>query len=56
MEGISSLANQEEVDQGLSQIRTDIDSGKINHIMDSYKNDWGDYMFIVGQKISDNKH
>lgn len=46
----SSLANQEEVKQGLLQMREDISSGKITDVMNSYNNNLGDYMFIIGEK------
>lgn len=46
----SSLANRSEVEQGLTQLKNDIDSGKIKEIIDSYKNDMGDYLFIIGKK------
>ena len=46
----SSLANQIEVDLGLLALRKDIDSGKINEIIKSYENDFGDYVYIVGEK------
>ena len=46
----SSLANQTEVEKGLSELRRDIDSGKINEIIKSYENDFGDYIFIIGKK------
>lgn len=46
----SSLANKEEVMQGLSQLRKDIDSGGILQVMKSYENDLGDYVFVVGEK------
>lgn len=42
----SSLANLAEVNQGIQSLDADIKSGKINEIIESYKNDLGDYMFI----------
>ena len=48
----SSLSNRQEVKQGLSQLRNDIDSGKINEITTSYENEMGDYLFIIGQKAN----
>ncbi|MBT8183080.1 MAG: class I SAM-dependent methyltransferase [Eudoraea sp.] len=51
--GISSfsyLANKTEVEQGLIKLRNDIKSGKINEIIDSYDNDSGHYLFIIGKK------
>ncbi|MDT0606846.1 class I SAM-dependent methyltransferase [Croceitalea rosinachiae] len=51
--GISSfaaLAKKTEVDQGLAQLREAIDSGAIDDIIKSYENDFGDYLFILGQK------
>ncbi|MDO5980280.1 class I SAM-dependent methyltransferase [Flavivirga spongiicola] len=48
----SSLANRTEVEQGLIKLRKDIDSGKINDIMKSYENNFGDYLYVIGKKIS----
>lgn len=48
----SSLANQTEVEKGLSKLKEDIDSGKIREIMSTYENDLGDYLFIIGKKPS----
>jgi SAM-dependent methyltransferase len=48
----SSLANKIEVEQGLSKLRKDIDTGKINEIIRSYENDLGDYLYIIGKKTS----
>lgn len=45
----SSLANRTEVEKGLSELRKDIDSGKINEIIQSYENDFGDYLFVIGK-------
>jgi ubiquinone/menaquinone biosynthesis C-methylase UbiE len=46
----SSLANRKEVEKGLLELRRDIDSGKINEIIKSYENDFGDYIYIIGKK------
>lgn len=46
----STLANRTEIKEGLSKLRTDIDSGKINDIIKSYENDYGDYLYIIGEK------
>ncbi|CAM1357763.1 class I SAM-dependent methyltransferase [Tenacibaculum xiamenense] len=51
-EGISSfssLANQKEVNEGLLKLKEDVKSGRINEIMNLYKNDLGDYLYIVGK-------
>ncbi len=48
----SSLANRTEVEQGLSNLRKDIDNGKIKDIIKSYENDSGDYLYIIGKKAS----
>ncbi|WP_303315697.1 class I SAM-dependent methyltransferase [Flavivirga abyssicola] len=45
----SSLANRMEVKQGLSSLRKDINSGKFDEITQKYKNDLGDYLFIIGE-------
>ena len=47
----SALSNKDEVEIGLATLRTDIDSGKINQIIKSYENDFGDYLYIIGEKI-----
>ena len=47
----SSLSNQQEVDQGLLELRKDIDSGKIHEIIASYKNNNSDYLYIIGKKL-----
>ncbi|MBW1294779.1 class I SAM-dependent methyltransferase [Aquimarina litoralis] len=52
----SSLANKTEVEQGLKSLREDIDSGKISEIIKSYKNDLGDYLYIIAQKPSIHNH
>jgi ubiquinone/menaquinone biosynthesis C-methylase UbiE len=52
-QGISSfsdLAHQDEIISGLAHLKSDIASGDINNIIKKYKNDTGDYLFIVGQK------
>jgi ubiquinone/menaquinone biosynthesis C-methylase UbiE len=52
-EGISSfslLANSEEVHQGLSKLRSDINLNKFEEVKKKYNNDLGDYLFIVLKK------
>jgi SAM-dependent methyltransferase len=46
----SALANLEEVENGLAELRTDIDTRKIDSIIKSYNNDFGDYLYIIGEK------
>ncbi|MEZ4792035.1 MAG: class I SAM-dependent methyltransferase [Gelidibacter sp.] len=46
----ASLANKTEVEQGLSKLEKDIESGNIRHIMDRFTNENGDYLFIVAEK------
>jgi ubiquinone/menaquinone biosynthesis C-methylase UbiE len=51
--GISSFAtakNPEEVRNGLSQLREDIATGKIEEVMSKYQSDVGDYLFVAAQK------
>jgi hypothetical protein len=48
----SSLANRKEIEKGLSELRRDIDNGKINEIIKSYENELGDYLYIIGKKAS----
>ncbi|MBO6515003.1 MAG: class I SAM-dependent methyltransferase [Bacteroidia bacterium] len=50
--GISSfsdIANEQEVNEGLKQLASDIQSGKIKEVMKSYSNRDGDYIFIVAR-------
>ena len=46
----SSLGNQTEVERGLSLLKTDINNGTINSVIDAYTNDLGDYLYIIGKK------
>jgi ubiquinone/menaquinone biosynthesis C-methylase UbiE len=51
--GISSfsdLANQEEVKKGLNQLRKDLESGEWTAIQDRFKNEHGDYLFLIAEK------
>lgn len=43
----SSLANIDEVKQGLSKLRNDIDNQAFDKIKDQYVNELGDYLFIT---------
>jgi ubiquinone/menaquinone biosynthesis C-methylase UbiE len=43
----SSLANQKEVEKGLALLQKDITSGKINEIIEHYKNEEGDYLYLI---------
>ena len=48
--GISSfslLSLRQEVEEGLSRLKSDIADGTIQLIIDNYKNDYGDYLYIV---------
>jgi SAM-dependent methyltransferase len=46
----SALANHQEVEKGLMELRMDIDNGKIKDIIESFQNEEGDYLFITAQK------
>jgi hypothetical protein len=46
----SSLANIEEVKQGLSKLKNDIDNQSFDRIKDQYANELGDYLFITIDK------
>ncbi|PRX54785.1 class I SAM-dependent methyltransferase [Flagellimonas meridianipacifica] len=50
----SSLSNRVEVEKGLMELRKDIDSGKIEKMVKSYENDFGDYLFVIGKKPTGN--
>lgn len=47
----SAFSNEEEVASGLIELEKDINSGKINSIINQYENDLGDYIFINAVKI-----
>lgn len=46
----SSLANKQEVETGLQQLKNDIENGTIGTVSEKYENDNGDYLFIVAEK------
>ncbi len=46
----SSLANAKEIETGMQQLKNDIDTHKIDDIIKSYENDFGDYLFIMASK------
>lgn len=46
----SSLSNAEEVKSGLAKLRVDIDSGKVNEVIQQYQNEGGDYLYLVARK------
>lgn len=51
--GISSfadLAHQDEIANGLKLLKNDIKTGALNKIIENYKNNLGDYLFIIGHK------
>lgn len=51
--GISSfaaVANEDEVQEGLERLKSDIESGEINDILHKFENEEGDYMFISAKK------
>lgn len=46
----SSLANINEVKQGLTKLKNEIDNNEFEQIKEQYKNDLGDYLFITIDK------
>lgn len=46
----SAFSEPEEVLQGILSLEEDINSGKINSVINAYANDHGDYMFFVAEK------
>ena len=48
----SAVANKDEVENGLALLRKDIDIGKIDEVIKSYQNDFGDYMYIIAEKLN----
>ena len=51
----SSLSNRNEVEEGLSAMRQDIKTGKINKVIQQYENQLGDYLYLIGKKPVDNR-
>lgn len=54
-DGISSfslISDQEEVMQGLTLLKNDIDNGKFAAVKASFENDLGDYVFVVLEKVA----
>lgn len=47
----SSLANKEEVVTGLIKLEAELKRGKTEQIIQDYKNEDGDYLFVVAKKI-----
>jgi ubiquinone/menaquinone biosynthesis C-methylase UbiE len=48
--GFAVYADEDEVERGLQRLSRDIESGKIAEVMESYRNDGGDYLFVVAEK------
>ncbi len=46
----SSLSNKKEVVKGLSEMKLDIATGRINKIIHQYENQLGDYLYLTGIK------
>ena len=51
----SSLSNRNEVEEGLSAMRQDIKTGKINKVIQQYENQLGDYLYLIGKKSVGNR-
>ena len=48
--GFALFANRDEVERGLERLSSDIESGRITEVIESYRNDDGDYLFISTEK------
>jgi ubiquinone/menaquinone biosynthesis C-methylase UbiE len=51
--GISSFANlveNKEIEEGITKLSDDIQSGRFNEVFQTYCSDLGDYMFVVAEK------
>ncbi len=48
----SSLANIDEIKNGIGKLKEDITSGKIKEVINSFENNLGDYLFIAAEKVS----
>lgn len=52
MSSFATLANQDEVNEGLSKLKSDLETGKFKEVQEAFDNNYGDYLFIVAEKIS----
>ena len=50
MSSFQTLITDDELRNGLTCLRDDIDSGRLNEVRSKFKNDNGDYIFIVAEK------
>jgi hypothetical protein len=48
----ASFANKDEVERGLKRLSRDIASGRIDEVIESYRNENGDYLFVAAEKTS----
>jgi len=46
----SNLAHYDEVAEGCRMLSADIESGRIKEVMESFKNNKGDYLFVIAEK------
>lgn len=46
----ASLAFPEEIELGCGKLQKDIESGRIYQVLDEYRSESGDYLFIVAEK------
>ena len=49
--GFASFSNRDEVERGLERLSRDMASGRINEMMASYRNNYGDYALVVAEKV-----
>ena len=46
----SGLASADEVREGCARLSQDIESGRISQVIDQYRNQRGDYLFVIADK------
>lgn len=52
-DGISSFhlfAKPDELEEGLKQLKNDIDSGEVHKVIETYESNGGDYLFVTAEK------
>jgi ubiquinone/menaquinone biosynthesis C-methylase UbiE len=49
--GFAIFADDDEVKRGLKRLSRDITDGRVNEVIESYRNENGDYLFIAAEKI-----
>jgi ubiquinone/menaquinone biosynthesis C-methylase UbiE len=50
--GFAAFSDEDEVERGLEKLSQDIESGRIEEVIETYRNEDGDYLFVASEKTS----